>query len=226
EHMFNAGAHYGYSKTRRHPSVSPFIYATKNRTDIINLEETSVMLSRAMEFAKELGQKGKVVLFVGSKAEARETVREAAESAGMPYVTERWIGGTISNFPEIKKRIAELENYQKENKEGTLDRYTKKERMMMAKKMERLARYYTGLLSLKKIPDALYIVDAKKESIALTEARKSGVPVIALVNSDTNIKKVDYPVLSNDAGIPSIKFFTKQIIDAYKSGAMSAQTKE
>lgn len=224
--MFNAGAHYGYSKTRRHPSVSSFIYATKNRTDIIDLEQTSVMLGKAMEFAKELGQKGKTVLFVGSKPEARETVREAAESAGMPYVTERWIGGTISNFPEIKKRIAELENYQKEHKEGTLDKYTKKERLMMAKKMERLARYYTGLLSLKKIPDALYVVDAKKEHIAETEARKSGVPVIALINSDTNIKNIDYPVLSNDAGIPSIKFFTKQITDAYKSGAMSAQTKE
>jgi small subunit ribosomal protein S2 len=223
EKMFSAGAHYGYSKTRRHPSISPFIFATKNRTDIIDLEKTSLMLDGAMDFIRALGAAGKTVLFVGCKPEAKATVKEAAESLDMPYVTERWIGGTLSNFSEIKKRIAELENYQKENQAGTLEKYTKKERLVMAKKMERLARYYSGLLSLKRIPDALYIVDARKEHIALEEATKAGVPVIALINSDTNIKNIDYPVLSNDAGIPSIKFFTHQITDAYRAGAKTAE---
>lgn len=226
EEMFKAGAQYGYSKTRRHPSVSSFIYTTKNKTDIIDLEKTATMLEKASEFIKDLGLKNKVVLFVGTKPEAQEAMKNAAESLNMPYVTERWIGGTLSNFTEIKKRIAELETYQKDNKSGELEKYTKKERVVMAKKMEKLAKYYTGLLSLKKAPDALFVIDAKAESIAATEARKSGVPVVALVNSDSNIKGIDYSIVANDAAIPSIKFFVNTIVKAYKTGQMSVPEKK
>lgn len=221
EQMFNAGAHYGYSKTRRHPSVSTYIYATKNNGDIIDLEKTVVLLDEAKEFLAGLGAKGKTVLFVGTKPEAKVAVKNIAESLSMPYVTERWIGGTLSNFTEIKKRIAELENYQKESKEGGLDKYTKKERGVMAKKMEKLAIYYTGLLGLKKTPDAVFIVDSRAEHIAAAEARGMDVPVIALVNSDSNIKDIDYPIVGNDAGVPSIKLFAHAIADAYKSGIVS-----
>jgi small subunit ribosomal protein S2 len=221
EEMFNAGGHYGYSKTRRHPSISTYIYATKNKTDIINLEKTKDLLKTALEFTESLGAKNKVILFVGTKPEAKEAVKEAALSLGMPYVTERWIGGTLSNFTEIKKRIAELENYQKESKEGGLEKYTKKERVVMAKKMEKLSRYYSGMIGLKKTPDALFIVDTKKEHVAATEAMKSNVKVISLSNSDSNIKMIDCPIVCNDAGIPSIKFFIKQITEAYKKGTLS-----
>ncbi len=226
EQMFQAGAHYGYSKTRRHPSLSSYIYATKNRTDIIDLEKTNVMLNEASEFIKSLGARNKVVLFVGTKPEAREAIKNAAESLNMPYVIERWIGGTLSNFVEIKKRINELENYRKESVEGGLDKYTKKERVVMAKKMERLSKYYSGLIGLKKAPDAMFIIDAKAEHIAATEARKSNVPVVSLVNSDSNIKTLDYPIVGNDASIPSIKLFTTAIVNAYKAGQMSVPTKE
>ena len=226
EQMFKAGAHYGYSKTRRHPSVSSFIYTTKNKGDIINLEKTNGMLDKAVEFMKELGASGKVVLFVGTKPEAKVAVKEIAESLNMPYVAERWIGGTISNFTEIKKRIAELENYRKDSAEGGLDKYTKKERVVMAKKMEKLTRYYSGLVGLKKAPSALFVVDARSEHIAATEARKSNIPVIALVNSDSNIKGIDYPILANDAGIPSIKFFVSAIENAYKEGQSSVPEKK
>ena len=221
EEMFKAGAQYGYSKTRRHPSVSSFIYTTKNKTDIIDLEKTAKMLEQASEFIKEIGSKNKVVLFVGTKPETQEIIKLAAESLNMPYVVERWIGGTLSNYVEIKKRITELENYQKDSTTGNLDKYTKKERVVMAKKMEKLAKYYTGLLSLKKAPDAIFIVDAKAEHIAATESRKSNVPVIALVNSDSNIKGIDYPIIANDTAMPSIKFFVNAIAKAYKSGQMS-----
>jgi small subunit ribosomal protein S2 len=225
EAMFAAGAHYGYSKTRRHPSVSSFIYATKNKGDIIDLEQTSTMLADAMEFVKSLGARNKVVLFVGTKPEAKVTIKAAAESLNMPYVVERWIGGTLSNFTEIKKRIAELENYNKDTATGGLDKYTKKERVMMAKKMEKLARYYGGLLGLKKAPDALFVIDAKAEHIAATEAMKSNVKVISLVNSDSNIKTIDFPIVGNDSAIPSIKLFTTSIVDAYKAGQMSVPDK-
>lgn len=225
EDMFKAGVHYGYSKTRRHPSLSGYIYTTKNRTDIIDLEKTVLLLEKALEFVKELGARNKTILFVGTKPEAKEAVKSVAEAISMPYVNERWIGGILSNFPEIKKRITGLENYRKEDKEGGLQKYTKKERVVMAKKMEKLARYYSGLLNLKKTPDALFVVDAKEEHIAVREAQKSGIPVITLINSDCNIKNLDYPIVGNDAGIPSVKLFANSVLDAYKSGQMSVSVK-
>lgn len=226
EKMFKAGAQYGYSKTRRHPSVSKYIYATKNKSDIIDLEKTSIMLDEAILFVKNLGAQNKTILFVGTKPEAKVATGDMAESLNMPYVTERWIGGTLSNFIEIKKRIAELENYRKDTATGGLDKYTKKERVVMAKKMEKLTRYYSGLIGLKKAPDALFIIDARSEHIAATEGRKSGIPVIALVNSDSNIKEIDYPIVGNDAGIPSIKFFITAIGNAYKEGQASLPEKK
>ncbi len=225
EQMFKAGAHYGYSKTRRHPSVSSYIYATKNKGDIIDLEKTNILLEQANEFVKTLGAQNKVILFVGTKPEAKEAIRNIALSLNMPYVTERWIGGTISNFTEIKKRITELENYRKESLEGGLDKYTKKERVVMAKKMEKLSRYYSGLVGLKKTPDALFIVDGKAEHIATTEATKGNVPVITLSNSDSNIKNIDYPIVGNDASTLSIKLFATSIANAYRSGQGSSPIK-
>jgi small subunit ribosomal protein S2 len=225
EQMFEAGAHYGYGKSRRHPSVSPYIYATKNRTDIIDLEKTGSMLAQAAEFMKHLGSRRKTVILVGTKPEAKEAVRAAAESLDMPYVVERWIGGTLSNFTEIKKRILELENYRKDTVSGDLEKYTKKERVMLAKKMEKLSRYYGGLISLKKLPDALLIVDGRAEIIAQTEANKTGVPVVALANSDSNIKDIDYPIVSNDASIPTIKLFVNSLAKAYKDGLASVPEK-
>jgi small subunit ribosomal protein S2 len=226
EKMFQAGAHYGYSKTRRHPSVASYIYATKNKGDIINLEKTSILLNEATEFIKNLGAQNKIVLCVGTKPETKVVIKDMAESLNMPFIIERWIGGTLSNFTEIKKRITELETYRKDSLEGGLDKYTKKERGVLAKKMEKLTRYYSGLIGLKKAPDALFIVDAKNEQIAATEARKAAIPVVALVNSDTNIKGIDYPIVANDSGIPSIKFFTSAILNAYKEGRNSVPEKK
>jgi small subunit ribosomal protein S2 len=223
EKMFEAGAHYGYGKSRRHPSVYPYIYATKKRVDIIDLEKTSIMLSMAMEFIKKLGAEGKVILFVGTKPEAKEIIQSSAESIDMPYVTERWIGGTLSNFTEIKKRITELDEYRKNSSIGGLDKYTKKERLVITKKMERLAKYYSGLIDLQKTPDALFIIDPKNEHIALIESQKSNIPIVALANSDSNIKNIDYPIVANDTGI---SFFTKSITEAYKKGLSSVSMKK
>lgn len=223
--MFEAGAQYGYSKTRRHPSVSSFIFTTKAKTDIIDLEKTEKMLADACAYVKDLGARNKTILFVGTKPEAREAIKMSAESINMPYVTERWIGGAISNFSEIKKRIAELENYKVENEKGELQKYTKKERLVLAKKMEKLDKYYSGMLGIKKIPDAMFIIDAKKEAIAATEARKSNLPVIALTNTDSNIKELSFAIVANDASRNSINVFVKAIADAYKQGQMSVADK-
>lgn len=218
EEMFKVGAHYGYTKSRRHPSTSPYIYGTKNKTDIIDLEKTNIELEEMKKFIQELASKNKTILFVGTKPEAKMAILDLASKLSMPYVIERWIGGTLSNFVEIKKRITELENYQKDNALGNLEKYTKKERVVMAKKMERLAKYYTGLIGVKKTPDAIFIIDAKKETIALKEAKTVNLKVMAIVNTDTNIKNIDYPVIANDASLMSIKFFTDFVLNAYRSG--------
>lgn len=226
EEMFDAGVHYGYGKSRRHPSVSKYIYATKNNGDIIDIEQTSTLLTEAHEYVKDLGAHKKVILFVGTKPEAKEIIRRAAESLDMPYVVERWIGGTLSNFTEIKKRIAVLETYHKDSKDGELNKYTKKERTVLAKKIEKLDKYYGGLLGLKKAPDAIFIIDAKQEHIAATEARKENVTVISLINSDSDIKHINYPIIGNDASMPAIKLITNTIVRSYKDGLMSVPDKE
>ena len=226
DEMFAAGVHYGYSKSRRHPSVSSYIYATKQSGDIINLEKTSELLESAVEFVKSLGSRNKVLLFVGTKPESKASVKAGAESLNMPFVCERWIRGTLTNFPEIKKRIAVLENYRKGLATGELEKYTKKERSVMAKEMEKLAKYYSGLVGLKKSPDALVIVDSRKEYIPAAEALQENIPVVALVNSDSDIKNIDHPVVGNDAGIPSVKLFVDTIVSAYKAGQMSVPGKE
>ncbi len=225
EKMFKAGAHYGYSKTRRHPSVSKYIYTTKHKTDIIDLEKTSILLEHALEFIKSLSATGQIILFVGTKPEAKDVIKNIAESLNMPYVTERWIGGTLSNFIEIKKRIVELENYRKDSAEGGLDKYTKKERGVLAKKMEKLERYYSGLISLKKSPDALFVIDSRAEHIATTEAKNKDVPIVALANSDSNINGIEYPIIANDSSIPSIRFFAGALANAYKTSVMATPAK-
>ncbi len=221
DEMFKAGAHFGYSKTRRHPSTTPFIFTTKNKNDIIDLEQTYSLLETAEEFVKSLAPTGKQVLFVGVKPEAKKAVFDGALAIEMPYVSERWIGGTITNFSEIKKRVAKLEDLRDKKEKNLLDMYTKKERLLIDEDIAKMGKNFSGLVSLKKAPDALFIVDPKREHIAVAEARQAGIPVIGLMNSDCNVKDVDYAIIANDASISSITYFVKRIVEAYKSGRMT-----
>lgn len=221
EQMFEAGVHYGYSKSRRHPSVKAHIYATKNQTDIINLEHTEEMLKNASKFLEDLANAGKTILIVGTKPESRTVVKNMAEKMSMPYVVARWIGGTLTNFTEIKKRIIELETLTKEKADGSWSKYTKKEASDLNKKMKNLDEYYGGLLGVKKLPDALFIIDPREEHTALAEAIQSGIPTVALANSDTNIKNVTYPVLGNDSSIKSIKYVTEILAELWQSASLN-----
>ncbi len=216
EAMVKAGVHFGYSKSRRHPSTAPFIIATKNKVDIIDPEKISELLDKAKEFIAKLAKENKKILFVGTKPEAKKIILEAATLLDMPYVTERWIGGILTNFPEIKKRIAKYNDLRSKKEKGELDKYTKKERLMIDREIIKLENYFGGISNLEKAPDALLIIDSKKEHIAATEAKKSGIPVISLSNTDTNIKSIDYPVVGNDGSSSSIKYFTNEIVKAYK----------
>jgi len=219
EKMFDVGAHYAYSRSRRHPSMKRFIYGIKNNVEIINLEKTEKLLSEALNFVSSLAKEGKTLLFVGSKNEARDVIKKEAERLSIPYVVTRWIGGTLTNFNEIKKRIQRLQELTEQKEKGELSKYTKKERLMIDREIERLEKNFRGLTSLlEMLPRALFVIDPKKEIIAVTEAKKIGIPVIALVNSDCDFNIVDYPITANDSSFASIRFFTEQIADAYKKG--------
>ncbi|MBI5817170.1 MAG: 30S ribosomal protein S2 [Candidatus Yonathbacteria bacterium] len=218
EKMFKAGAHFGYSKARRHPSAKPFIFGAKNSVEIIDLEKTQDLLITAREFVKSLAREGKKILFVGTKNESRAIVKAGAASIDMPYVEIRWIGGTISNFTQIKKRLAHLEDLMEKRDKGGLTMYTKKERLLFDREIARLLRKFEGLLSMKELPAAFFVIDSRKEHIAVQEARDKRIPIVSISNSDCDIKEVDYPILGNDASVASVKFFVDQIVSAYKEG--------
>ena len=219
EEMFRSGVHYGYSKSRRHPSTSQYIFATKNGVDIINIEKTQELLEKALEVVSKLATSGKTILFVGTKPEARQQIIETALALNMPYVGERWVGGALTNFPEIKKRIIKLLDLREQKEKGELDKYTKKERLLINKEMEDMTRNFQGLTGITKTPDAVFVVDPKKEHIAVTEAKKMNLTIIALLNTDCNLKQVEYPIVANDASISSITFFLSKIKEAYNNGA-------
>ncbi|MCE9517581.1 30S ribosomal protein S2 [Candidatus Nomurabacteria bacterium] len=186
EDMFRAGAHYGYSKSRRHPTTTPYIFATKNGVDIINIEKTHDLFEKALEQVTKMAQSGKTILFVGTKAEAKQQIIETALSLNMPYVGERWVGGSLTNFPEIKKRITKLLDLRDQKEKGELEKYTKKERLLIDREMADMTKNFQGLSGITRTPDAVFVVDPKKEHIAVTEAHKMNLPVIALMNTDCN----------------------------------------
>lgn len=216
--MFQAGTHFGYSKSRRHPSTAPFIFNTKNGVDIINIEKTEVDLEKVLAYVSTLAQSGKTIMFVGTKAEARHATEIAALALGMPYVIERWVGGTLTNFPEIKKRITKLLDWRDQKEKGGLDKYTKKERLLIDREMEDMTRNFEGITGITKAPDVMFVIDPKKEHIAVTEAHKVNMPVIAVLNTDCNIKDVEHPIVGNDGSVSSITFFLEAITEAYKKG--------
>lgn len=216
--MFTAGAHFGYSRSRRHPSAKPFIFGTKNGIEIMDLEKTSVELENAKAFIKTLAKGGKQILFVGTKSESKKVVEDGASSIDMPFVVERWVGGVLTNFPEIKKRVALLEDLRSKKEKGELAMYTKKERSLIDKDIERLERNFAGIVSMKDIPAAMFVVDPRKESIAIKEAQYLGIPVVALASSDCNIKEIDFPIPGNDSSVSSVSFFVSQIVAAFKEG--------
>ncbi len=218
EGMFQAGSHYGYSKSRRHPSMSAYIFATKNGVDIINIEKSYELLEKALEAVHKYASTGKSILFVGTKAEAKQQITETALALNMPYVSERWVGGSLTNFPEIKKRITKLLELRDQKEKGGLDKYTKKERLLIDREMEDMAKNFQGLTGITKTPDVMFVIDPKKEHIAVTEAHKMNIPVIAVMNTDCNLKQVEHGIVANDASVLSISFFLQLVKDAYSKG--------
>ncbi len=216
--MFSAGAHFAYSRSRRHPSVTPYIFGAKNKVELFDLEKTSELFAKTLEFIKTLGKENKTILFVGGKSEARKAVANAGLALAMPYVDGRWIGGALTNFKEIRKRIEKYERLVGERERGELTKYTKKERLLIDREIENLEAMFGGIVSMKELPKAMFVVDAKREDIAVKEAQDMGIPVISLVGSDCNLLDVNYPIVGNDSSKTSIEFFLSTVVKAYEEG--------
>lgn len=214
--LFEAGAHFGYVRARRHPTASPFLFGTKDRTDVFDLEETGRRLESAVAFATAVG--GRQVLFVGGKHEALGIVKSAAERVGAPYVAGRWIGGTLTNFKNIRKRIDRLEKLMGERERGELEKYTKRERLMIDREIEELLGRFGGLVRMTDLPAAIFIVDTRHENTAVLEANQLKIPVIGLSSSDCDFSLVQYPIPANDTSVRSISLVTNIIADAYADG--------
>ncbi|MEK7116675.1 MAG: 30S ribosomal protein S2 [Patescibacteria group bacterium] len=218
DELFKVGAHFGFGKSRRHPSAVPYIFGSKNRVDIFDLEKTQDSLNKAMELVASLAAANSVILFVGGKNEAQEIIKETAEKINMPYLAGRWIGGTLTNFPEIRKRIDMMLNLLSQKEKGELAKYTKKERLLIDKKIEKLQKMFGGIKDMVALPKALFIVDPRYEETALREAQNLNIPVIALCGSDNNVANIDYPILANDSNMASIRFFVEKIAESYNKG--------
>ena len=217
--LFAAGAHYGFSKSRRHPSVKPYLFGSKQGTDIFDLTKTAALLDDAKAALEAAGKDGKTVLFVSTKDETSRLVRQEAERAEAPYVINRWIGGMLTNFTEIKKRIDRLHQLTVEGESGELERkYTKKERVMIGREIDKLTFNFGGIKQLEKTPAMMVVIDPRHDQIAVREANDSTVPVVGIMSSDNDLSKVQYPVVANDALQASVQTILSELVDAYLAG--------
>ena len=220
--LFSVGAHFAYAKSRRHPSARPFIFGAKNRTEIFDLEKTLIALETAKTFMRKLGKERAMVLLIGGKEEAKQAIREGASSISMPFVAGRWIGGTFTNFSQIRKRVMTLEDLTAKRERGELAKYTKKERLLIDRDIARLTMNFSGLIPMKQLPKAIFVIDSKKEDIPVTEAIQMNIPILALSNSDCDLHKVTLAIPANDASAASIAYFVRELVKAYEEGTKEA----
>ncbi len=221
--LLEAGVHFGHQTRRWNPKMARYIFTERNGIYIIDLQKTVKKLEEAYMFVRELSQNGEEVLFVGTKKQAGDSVREEAERAGAHYVNARWLGGMMTNFQTIKKRIARLEQLIKMRDEGTFDRLTKKEAAKLALEIEKLEKFLGGIRGMQKLPGALFVVDPRKEKIAVAEAHKLGIPVVSIVDTNCDPDEVDYVIPGNDDAIRAVKLIAGAMADAIIEGRQGMQ---
>ena len=225
QELLGAGVHFGHKISRGHPKMKRYIFGARDGVHILDLAQSEAQLKEAAEAAYEMGKSGAVMLIVGTKKQAREVVEGLAKEADTPYLSETWAGGTFTNFDEIKKNWKKLSDLKTEQEKGTLSRYTKKEQLLISKKLTKFTREMGGALSLEKLPGVLFVVDAVSDNIAVREANKMGIKVIGLCDTNADPTWFDWPVASNDDGIKAIKIICETIIRAYAAGKKEAGIK-
>lgn len=215
EELFNAGVHLGHKKNKIHPKAKKFIYTFNQNTSIINLEKTAELLEKAKEYLKNLKKNNKTILFVGTKKIASKILAKYCQENNLSYITSKWPAGLITNFETIYKNIKKLKKLKEEKQSGEWKKFVKHEQMKLEKKLKKLEKFYGGIENLTKLPDALFIIDIKKEKNALKEANQRKIPVIAIVDTNVNPDLVDYPIPGNDDSLTSVEYLVKDIIEAY-----------
>ncbi|MBI2410158.1 30S ribosomal protein S2 [Candidatus Kaiserbacteria bacterium] len=217
--LFETGAHFAQVKSRRHPSMKSYVIGAKGRQEIIDLVKTLDQLESAKRVLETLAKEGKTVLFVGGKVEIAALVKKAADEIGAPYVAARWLGGTISNWNEIRKRINRLAELSEKTATGALAKqHTKLELVRLDREKKKLAERFEGIASLTKRPDALLVVDTQHEKHAVKEAKQAGIPVIAIMSSDCDLSDAAYPIVANDASRETVRLLLTELTDAFKNG--------
>ena len=216
--LLEAGVHFGHQTRRWDPKMAEYIFQARNGIHIIDLQKTSKKLDEAYAFLKEQAEEGKTVLFVGTKKQAQECVKEAALKCGMYYVDQRWLGGMLTNFDTIQKRIQRLKDLEKMEQDGTFDVLPKKEVILLKKEMEKLERNLGGIKEMDKLPGVIFLVDPKKERIAILEAKKLNIPVVGIVDTNCNPEDLDYPIPGNDDAIRAVKLIADVMANAIIEG--------
>jgi len=217
EEMAQAGVHFGHRTSRVHPKMQPYLYGVRNTVHIIDLEKTKEKFEEALKFIQELISENKILLLVGTKIQVKDLVKDIAKDCGLPYVNERWLGGTFTNFEIIKKRIEYFKDLEKKKATGELEKYTKKEKAKIDQELRDLEIKFGGIKDLEKLPDAIFVIDMKKDDLAVKEARMKGIKVIGI--SDTNVDPTlaDYPIPANDDAISSVKYILEKVKEVIKS---------
>lgn len=221
--LLEAGVHFGHQTRRWNPKMEQYIFTERNGIYIIDLQKTVKLVDEAYNFVKELVANGGEILFVGTKKQAQESIANEAQRCGMHYVNQRWLGGTLTNFKTIKKRIERLHELDKMEEDGTFDVLPKKEVIRLRHERERLEKFLGGIKNMTRIPDAIYVVDPRKEKIAVSEARKLGIPVIAIVDTNCDPDEIDYIIPGNDDAIRAVKLLTETIANAVLEGKQGEQ---
>lgn len=216
--LLDAGVHFGHLRKKWNPHMSPYIFMERNGIHIIDLNKTMRMLDEASKVARQLAVQGRKILFVATKKQAKDIVEMNAKRVNMPYVTERWLGGMLTNFATVRKSIKQMNNIEKMETDGTFDRINKKERLMFTREKIKLEKVLGGIAELNRLPSALFIVDIKKEHIAVAEARNLNIPTIAMVDTNSNPNLVDFPIPANDDAVKSIELIMATITDAIADG--------
>lgn len=227
--LLEAGVHFGHQTRRWNPKMAPYIFAERNQIYIIDLSKTVKLINEAYDFVKEVVEEGKPILFVGTKKQAQESIKEEAIRAGEYYVNERWLGGMLTNYKTIETRIKRLFELEKMEENGTMGLLTKKEKAILLGEKEKLERFLGGIKNMPELPGAIFVVDPKKEKIAVHEARKLGIPVIGVVDTNCDPDEIDYVIPGNDDAIRAVKLLTSVIADAVveaKQGAAGAEEAE
>src|SRR5699024_8635920 len=212
--LLEAGVHFGHQTRRWNPKMKKFIFTERNGIYIIDLQKTVKKLDEAYNFVRDLASNGGTVLFVGTKKQAQESVKDEAERSGMYYVNQRWLGGTLTNFQTIRKRINRLKDIEKMEEDGTFEVLPKKEVVELLKEKDRLVKFLGGIKEMDRLPDALFVIDPRKERIAIAEAHKLNIPIIAMVDTNCDPDEIDYVIPANDDAIRAVKLLSSKMADA------------